>query len=63
MKTKELGWKNNQAIQNTGTEDSQANKIVDHRQVLKMWENYITELLRVCSGKGYGPVIRQQTTD
>jgi hypothetical protein len=41
---KELGWKEYHAIQNTGIEDSQANIIVVHRHVLKMWENYITEL-------------------
>ena len=44
MKTKELGWKKSQGIQNIGIEDSQWNRIVEHSQVLKMWENYITEL-------------------
>ena len=44
MKTKELGWKDTQAIQNIGIEDSQRNRIVDQKQVLKIWENYITEL-------------------
>ena len=44
MKTKELGWKENQGIQNTGIEDSQGNRIVEQSQVLKIWENYITEL-------------------
>jgi hypothetical protein len=44
MKTKELGWKETQGIQNIGIEDSQGNRIVDQRQVLKIWENYITEL-------------------
>ena len=44
MKTKELDWKERQGIQNTGIEDSQGNKIVEQSQVLKMWENYITEL-------------------
>ena len=29
MKTKELGWKENQVIQNTGIEDSQGNRIVE----------------------------------
>ena len=44
MKTKELGWKENQGIQNIGIEDSQGNRRVDQRQVLKIWENYDTEL-------------------
>jgi len=44
MKTKELGWKEAQGIQNIGMEDSQGNRIVDQSQVLKIWENYITEL-------------------
>ena len=44
MKTKELGWNENQGIQSIGIEDSQGNRIVDERQVLKIWENYITEL-------------------
>jgi hypothetical protein len=44
MKTKELGWKETQGIQNIGIEDPQGNRIVDQRQVLKIWENYITEL-------------------
>jgi len=43
MKTKELGWKETQGIQNVGIEDSQGNRIVDQSQVLKIWENYITE--------------------
>ena len=42
MKTKELGWKDTQGIQNIGIEDS--HRIVDQRQVLKIWENYVTEL-------------------
>jgi len=29
---------------NTGTEDCKENIIADQRQVLKIWENYITEL-------------------
>ena len=33
-----------QGIQNIGIEDSQGNRIVDQRQVLKNWENYVTEL-------------------
>ena len=44
MKTKELGWKENQGIRNIGIEDSQGNRRVDQRQVLKIWENYDTEL-------------------
>jgi len=30
-------------IQNTDIEDSQGNIIVDLREVLKIWENYISE--------------------
>jgi hypothetical protein len=44
MKTKELGWKDTQGIQNIGIEDSQGNRMVEQSQVLKIWENYITEL-------------------
>jgi hypothetical protein len=44
MKTKELGWKETQQIQNIGIEHSQGNRIVDQSQILKIWENYITEL-------------------
>jgi len=44
MKTKELGWKETQGIQNIGIEDSQANRTVEQIHVLKIWENYITEL-------------------
>jgi hypothetical protein len=44
MKTKELGWKETQGIQNTGIEESLGNRIVDQSQVLKIWENYIREL-------------------
>jgi uncharacterized membrane-anchored protein len=44
MKTKELGWKENQGIQNIGIEDSQGNIIINQRRVLQVWENYITEL-------------------
>jgi hypothetical protein len=44
MKTKELGWKETQGIQNIGIEDSHGNRIVDQRQVLKIWENYVTEI-------------------
>jgi hypothetical protein len=44
MKTKELGWKETQGIQNIGIEDSQGNRKEEQSQVLKIWENYITEL-------------------
>jgi hypothetical protein len=44
MKTKELGWKETQGIQNIVIEDSQGNKTVYPNQVLKMCENYISEL-------------------
>ena len=30
--------------QGTGIEDSQGDRIIEQRQVLKIWENYITEL-------------------
>ena len=40
MKTKELDWKETKVIQIIGIEDSQGNRIV----VLKIWENYVTEL-------------------
>ena len=44
VKTKELGWNESQGIQNIGIEDSQGNRIVEQSQVLKIWQNYITEL-------------------
>jgi hypothetical protein len=44
MKTKELGWKETQWIQKTGIEDSQGNRELDQKQVLKIWENYVTGL-------------------
>jgi len=48
-KTKERGWKETQGIQNIGIEDSQGNRIVDQRQVPKIWEimlqNYTIELI------------------
>jgi hypothetical protein len=31
-------------MENIGIEDSQGNRIVEESQVLKIWENYITEL-------------------
>ena len=42
MKTKELGWKENQGIQNIDIEDSQGNTLVEQSQVVKIWKNYIT---------------------
>jgi hypothetical protein len=44
MKTKELGWKKTQGIQNIGIEESQGNRRVEQSQALKIWKNYITEL-------------------
>ncbi|PNF31033.1 hypothetical protein B7P43_G17897 [Cryptotermes secundus] len=44
MKTKELGWKENHGIQNVGIDDFQGNRTVYQRQVLKIWEKYITEM-------------------
>jgi len=44
MRTKELGWKEIQGIQNIGIEDSQGNGIADQSQLLKIWENCMTEL-------------------
>ena len=44
MKTKEVGWKETQGIQNIGIEDSHGNRRVEQSQVLKIWENYITEI-------------------
>ena len=44
MKTKELGWKETQGIQNIGIEYSQENRIIVKSQTLKIWDNYITEL-------------------
>ena len=36
MKTKELGWKETQGIQNIGIEDSQQNRIAEQSQLLKL---------------------------
>jgi len=36
MKTKELGWKDTQGIQNIAIEDSQGNRIAEQSQVLKI---------------------------
>ena len=44
VKTKELVWKENHGIQNIWIEDSTRNIIVGRGQVLRIWENYITEL-------------------
>jgi hypothetical protein len=44
MKTKGLGWKENQEIQNINIEDSQGKRIIEQSKVLKVWENYIVEL-------------------
>jgi hypothetical protein len=44
MKTKELGWKENQGIQSICIEDPQGKRTVAQSQVLKIWENYVTEL-------------------
>ena len=44
MMTKELVWRDTQGIQNNGIEGSQRNRIVEQSQVLKILENYITEL-------------------
>jgi len=44
MKKNELGWKETQVVQNIGIEDSQGNRIIEQSQVLKIWENYVTEL-------------------
>ena len=35
MKTKEVGWNETQGIQIIGIEESQSNRIVNQRQVLK----------------------------
>ena len=44
METKVLGWKGNRGIQNIVIEGSQKNIILHKRQVLKISENYVTEL-------------------
>jgi hypothetical protein len=44
MKTKELGWRKNLGVQTIGIEDLQKNRIIEQSQVLKILENYITEL-------------------
>ena len=44
MKKKELDWNETQGMQNNGIEDSQGIRIVGQTQVLKILENYITDL-------------------
>ena len=44
IEMKEQGWKENHGIQNIGIEDSKGNLIVDKTQVLKILDNYTTEL-------------------
>jgi hypothetical protein len=44
MKAKVLGWKETQGMQNIGIEDSEGKRKIEQSQVLKIWENYITEL-------------------
>jgi hypothetical protein len=44
MKTNEIRWKETQAIQDIGIEDTKMNRIVEQNQVLKIWENYNSEL-------------------
>ena len=44
IKAEELGLKENHGIQKTGIEDFYGNITVHQRQVMKIWENYITEL-------------------
>jgi hypothetical protein len=41
MKTKQLSWKGNRRIQNIASEHYKRNIIVEERQVLKIWGNYI----------------------
>jgi hypothetical protein len=44
MKTKVLGWQETQVIQNIGIEESRGNRIGELNKVLKILENYISEL-------------------
>ena len=44
MQTKEVGCKENCGIKTISIEDCKGNIIVDKRQVLTIWENYVTEL-------------------
>ena len=43
LQGEELEWKENHEIQNIAIEESKGNIITDRRQVLKIWENYVTE--------------------
>jgi hypothetical protein len=43
-KAKELGLEENCGIKNIDVKDSEGQMIVDRRQVLKIWENYITKV-------------------
>jgi hypothetical protein len=40
MKTKEVGWRENERVQNIDIKDSGGKITVDQRQVLKIWEYY-----------------------
>jgi hypothetical protein len=42
-KKKELGWKENLGIQYIGVEDYKGNITADKTQIMKNWENYITD--------------------
>ena len=55
MKTKGLGLEETQGIQNIGIDDSYQNRRVEQSKVLKMQENYITDL--------YDPPNRPQTLE
>jgi hypothetical protein len=43
-KAKDLDQKENNGIQTVGIEDSQANMVVNQKQVFKIWEIYVEEL-------------------
>jgi len=44
MKAKELGWKEAQRDYNIGIEEYQGNRMTEQSQVLKILENYITDV-------------------
>lgn len=44
IKTKVIGWKETRGNRNIDIEDSQQNIRVHQRQVIKIWEQYVTEL-------------------
>jgi hypothetical protein len=44
MKTNELGGLQDHRIEHTCIEDSRRNATVDHRQAVKIWDNYIAQL-------------------